>query len=105
MVEKPSRISQLSTLENPKSQKQEVVSVLGQFWSRSNHLGCTQREKKKGGQVKGGVGEWESHPKGALGGGKITHLLELERGLGKRRWEGATNKRGAPKEGREGSRG
>jgi hypothetical protein len=43
--------------------------------------------------------------KGALGGGKITHVLLLERGAWLRRGEGATNKRGAPQKGREGSRG
>jgi hypothetical protein len=35
--------------------------------------------------------------RGALGGGKITHLPKIERGAWLRRWEGATNKRGAPK--------
>jgi hypothetical protein len=28
-----------------------------------------------------GVGEWKGHQKGALGQGKITHVLYLERGV------------------------
>ena len=51
------------------------------------------------------LGSGKVTQKGALGGGKITHLLDLERGLGKRSWECATNKRGALRKGREGSRG
>ena len=51
------------------------------------------------------LGSGKVTQKGALGGGKITHLLDLERGLGKRSRECATNKRGTLRKGREGSRG
>jgi hypothetical protein len=44
--------------------------------------GRTKREKKGAARLGRGVGEWKSHQKGALGKGKITQVLDLERGLG-----------------------
>ena len=44
-------------------------------------------------------------PKGRLGQRKVTHFPFLERGVWLEVKEGATNKRGAPQKGREGSRG
>ena len=60
--------------------------------TRGVHLG----ERKMAARLREGVGEWKGHQKGALGQGKVTHVLLLERGAWLRRGEGATNKRGAP---------
>jgi hypothetical protein len=45
--------------------------------TRGAHLG----ERKMAARLGEGVGEWKGHQKGALGQGKITHILYLERGV------------------------
>jgi hypothetical protein len=49
----------------------------GQILTKGAHLG----ERKMAARLGEGVGEWKSHQKGALGGGKITQVLYLERGV------------------------
>jgi hypothetical protein len=68
--------------------------------SKGAHLG----ERKGGGQLRKGLGEWKHHKRGALGSGKITHLLKLERGAWFKLGESSPNQWGAQQVGREGLR-